>query len=163
AVAALASACGAAGAQPGSADLFLAPDGSDAAPCTVTAPCASLQRAFELADPGQTVELAGGTYPAQTIAAAPKSGTAHVVFRPAQQVLSSARRSRAGAAHVTLVGFQLARRGRSARSLFVAACTPDVTFDDLTGETFFLLEGTSHIRFLGGSWGGYGTAGAQDS
>jgi hypothetical protein len=26
-----------------------------------------------------------------------------------------------------------------------------------------VLEGTSHLRFVGGSWGGYGAAGAQDS
>ena len=163
--AALTSACAPAGARPGSEIIFLSPGGSDAAPCTTVAPCASLQRAFELAQPGQTVELAAGTYPGQTISAAPKSGTAHVGFRPAPgaQVSFSGRLSLDGAAHLTLDGFQLARPGPGDRSLFVDACTTDVTLDHVSGETFFLLEGTSNIRFLGGSWGGYGAAGAQDS
>jgi hypothetical protein len=162
---ALTAACAPAIARPADSALFLSPAGSDAAPCSSAAPCATLQRAFALARPGQTVQLAGGTYPAQTIAGSPKSGSAHVVFRPAPaaRVSFSGRLSLEGAAHLTLVGFQLARPGPDDRSLFVDACTTDVTFDRVSGETFFVLEGTSHIRFLGGSWGGYGTPGAQDS
>ena len=160
----LTAACAPATARP-AGSLYLSPAGSDAGSCSAAAPCATLQRAFALAQPGQTVELAGGTYPSQTLGRSQKSGTAHVVFRPAAgaQVSFSGRLTLDGAAHVTLVGFKLARPGPSDRSLFVDACTTDVTLDKVSGETFFVLEGTSHIRFLGGSWGGYGTAGAQDS
>src|SRR5256885_2960804 len=104
ALAALTAACAPAVARPTDRVLFLSPAGSDAAPCSAAAPCATLQRAFALAQPGQTVELAGGTYPAQTISGSPKSGAAHVVFRPAPaaQVSFSGRLSLEGAAHLTL-------------------------------------------------------------
>src|SRR2546421_11676986 len=139
ALAALTAACAPAIARPTDRVLYLSPTGSDAAPCSAAAPCATLQRAFALARPGQTVELAGGTYPGQSIAGSPKSGAAHVVFQPAPaaQVSFSGRLSLDGAAHLTLRGFDLARPGPGDRSLFVDACTTDVTLDKVSGETFF--------------------------
>jgi hypothetical protein len=165
ALVALTAPCARAAAPPAAASLFLSPTGSDDAPCSAAAPCATLRRAFALAQPGQVVELAAGTYPGQSIGPAGRTGTAHVVFRPAQgaTVAFSGRLSLDGAAHLTLQGFQLARPGPGDRSLFVDACTNDVTLQNLSGETFFVLEGTSHVLFQGGSWGGYGTPGAQDS
>jgi hypothetical protein len=44
------------------ARLYLAPSGSDAAPCTQTAPCATFQRGYLAAPLGGVVELAGGVY-----------------------------------------------------------------------------------------------------
>ena len=41
---------------------YVAPSGSDSASCTRSAPCGSLERAYRLAAPGQTVRLASGTY-----------------------------------------------------------------------------------------------------
>jgi hypothetical protein len=46
---------------------YVSTGGSDAKTCTRVEPCASLARAYQVAKPGQTVELAGGTYPAQLI------------------------------------------------------------------------------------------------
>jgi hypothetical protein len=66
------------------AKLFVAPDGSDAGNCTRNAPCASFNRAFQLAKPGQIVEVAGGTYPSQRIWAAGRSEGPNVVFQPAR-------------------------------------------------------------------------------
>src|SRR3954453_299117 len=109
----------AASPPPSAAALFLSPTGTDAASCTASAPCASLQRAFALAQPGQVVELAAGTYPGQSLQPVAKPGAAHVVFRPAAgaTVSFAGRLSLDGVAHVTLQGFRLARPGVGDRSL----------------------------------------------
>jgi chitodextrinase len=67
----------------GSASLFVAPGGSDGGSCTQAAPCASFQRAYEVAAPGAVVEVAGGTYPSQTFRAVSGKSAPNVVFRPA--------------------------------------------------------------------------------
>jgi hypothetical protein len=41
---------------------YIAPDGDDADPCTFAAPCATLDRAAEIAGPGDTVYARGGEY-----------------------------------------------------------------------------------------------------
>ena len=67
--------------------LFLSPSGSDATRCTKAAPCASFDRAYAVAQPGETVQVAGGTYPMQEIAwRRGRDSASAVVFRPAGQV-----------------------------------------------------------------------------
>src|SRR5690349_18891492 len=61
------------------ATLHVAPAGTDGAPCTVLAPCASFARAYRLAQPGDVVEAAAGTYGDQVIA----GDRGAVTFRPA--------------------------------------------------------------------------------
>ena len=94
-----------------------------------------------------------------------KPSTEHVVFEPAPgaSVSFTGRLELDGVSHVTLSDFTLARTGPADRSLFIAGCTTDVTLQDLTGETFFVEEGTSQITFHGGSWGGYSSPGEADS
>jgi parallel beta-helix repeat protein len=41
---------------------FVSPSGSDSNPCTQNSPCATPDHAFNLASPGQTVQVAAGTY-----------------------------------------------------------------------------------------------------
>lgn len=62
----------------GSPALYVATNGFDSGTCTVSAPCATLQHAYQLAAPGALIQVAGGTYPAQTIAggSAPKPAPA---------------------------------------------------------------------------------------
>jgi chitodextrinase len=67
----------------GNAQVYVARNGSDSASCSASSPCASLQRAYSVASPGDVVEVAGGTYPPQTIDSGSKSSSADVVFRPA--------------------------------------------------------------------------------
>ena len=50
-----------------SANLYLSPSGSDSNPCSRTAPCLSLNRAYRVAEPGDVVDVADGTYGNQTI------------------------------------------------------------------------------------------------
>jgi chitodextrinase len=73
------SACAATGAS-----AFVATGGSDSGSCTQSAPCKTFGRAYKVAQPGQVVEVAGGTYPQQTIAAdTTKTSASNVVFKPA--------------------------------------------------------------------------------
>jgi hypothetical protein len=67
------------------ADLYVSPAGSDTNPCSRAAPCASFDRAYRLADPGEVVEIAGGTYPPQAIEPdESKTSPEDVVFRAAR-------------------------------------------------------------------------------
>jgi chitodextrinase len=65
-----------------SASVFLSPSGSDGNPCSQSQPCLSFDRAYQVAVPGATVEVAAGTYGMQTINE-PQKSSPDVVFRPA--------------------------------------------------------------------------------
>ncbi|MDX6467786.1 MAG: hypothetical protein QOI27_2826 [Gaiellaceae bacterium] len=164
-----ATACGTgAGSTPPAATLaalHVSPGGSDTASCTASAPCATVGRAYGLAKPGQIVELAAGTYPGQTVNDAGHTTGPNVIVRPASgaTVSFSARLTISGASYLTLEGLRLAQVGPGDRSLFFDACTHDVTVRNVVGTTFLILEGNTRITFLGGSWGGYGTPGQEDS
>jgi len=64
------------------ASFFVALGGSDAGSCTSVQPCATFNRAVSLASPGQVVEVAAGSYAAQSISAV-KAGPAAVIVQPA--------------------------------------------------------------------------------
>src|SRR5690349_6167861 len=66
------------------ADLFVSAQGTDDGACTRARPCLSFGRAYAVAKPGQTIEVAGGTYVAQSLERdGAKSNGARVTFRPA--------------------------------------------------------------------------------
>jgi Concanavalin A-like lectin/glucanases superfamily len=54
-------------------DLWVAPTGSDANPCSPAAPCSSMDRAYRVAAPGDTIRVAAGTYGAQNVPALGKA------------------------------------------------------------------------------------------
>ena len=60
------------------ANYYVSPSGSDSNPCTQASPCATPDHAFNLASPGETVQVAPGTYDYGSGGAASfsKSGTA---------------------------------------------------------------------------------------
>jgi hypothetical protein len=64
--------------------VFVSPTGSDAADClSAGSACATFDRAYRVAAAGDTVQVADGTYPAQTFAAPSKPAGGNVVFQPA--------------------------------------------------------------------------------
>ncbi|MGH3004329.1 MAG: fibronectin type III domain-containing protein [Gaiellaceae bacterium] len=64
--------------------VYVSTGGSDSSACTNSAPCRSFDRAYRVADPGDVVEVAGGTYSGQTINVdSSKTSSDEVVFRPA--------------------------------------------------------------------------------
>lgn len=55
----------AAAASPSATTLYVAVDGSDAADCSAQAPCATIQHAVSVSQPGDSVEVGAGTYAGQ--------------------------------------------------------------------------------------------------
>jgi hypothetical protein len=96
-----------ASAAPPPPTIFVAVSGSDANPCTVASPCLTMNRAYRLAVPGQTVELAGGAYAAQRLSydATKVDAAVDVTFRAAPGALALlAGLALDGAQHVAVVG-----------------------------------------------------------
>ena len=83
-----------AGSPQSATSLFVSPSGTDGGFCSRSAPCATWDRAYQQAKPGQVIEVAGGTYPGQIIASrqatrnlspgcTPATPSLCIVFRPA--------------------------------------------------------------------------------
>lgn len=128
------------------ARIFVAPDGSDGGPCTREAPCASLGHAYRVAQPGDVVEMAGGSYPSQLIAADPaKSATDDVLIRPAL------------GAQVTIAGSLIVEAShielRSIRAgYWKSRLATDQVFRDLDVALFF-IHGSQQVTVSGGDVG----------
>jgi hypothetical protein len=139
--------------------VYLSPRGSDAHRCTRTSPCKSFDRAYRVATPGQTIELAGGTYPPQLIKVDPTKvhATKNVVFRPAPgaRVLIAGELTMYGS-HATFLGSGKPSNFRLRKLTSVAtrgALTSNhVAFVDLDGETF-TIGPNSDITIKGGDFG----------
>ncbi|PRX96747.1 right-handed parallel beta-helix repeat-containing protein [Allonocardiopsis opalescens] len=85
AAAVAAAGAGAAAAAPAwspaaAGELFVAPNGNDSAPGTLSQPLRTLQRAVELATPGTTIQLRAGTYAPSTNIRILKDGTASAPY-----------------------------------------------------------------------------------
>jgi hypothetical protein len=70
------------------AALYVSPQGSDSGPCTREAPCRTLQRADQVVEPGMTVDVAPGDYPATHLR---RSGTRAARIRFQSSIPWSAR------------------------------------------------------------------------
>ena len=119
----------------GTANLYVSPSGNDANSCTQAAPCRNLQRAYTVANRGDTVQMAGGSYGAQTLSylSAKDSGSGVVTFAPASgATVTFGDLTSSGARHVKITGaggtvnahFLIADPGSGAN-------TQDATFDHL--------------------------------
>jgi hypothetical protein len=142
--------------------VFVSPTGSDANPGSAALPVLTVERAYQLALPGQTVELAAGSYPDQQLAFDPKkTSSEHVTFQPApgatvtisQLDFGQGQTGVAGPQHLTLrnltIGYLRAWDG-----------TQDVTWLNISGKSFDILSysGTTfgpanNITVLGGNFG----------
>lgn len=91
-------------------DLYVAANGSDGNPCTAAAPCATFERAYLLAKPGQTVKVAAGSYPGQSLTfdQAKAGQSDRVTFVASGASLSSLTVD--GAQHVLLTGLTVTGR-----------------------------------------------------
>src|SRR5262245_60369687 len=140
---------------PPSGGLAVAPNGSDTNPCTATAPCASFNRAYQVAQPGQTVQMVGGKYPAQKIQtnAAKASASANVIFQPAQGATVVVANSSfvVSGAHVEFHHVQMDKTGCT--NTRVAPPCPDVSvqfpahdvvIDDIKASRFY-ITGAHHV------------------
>ena len=143
----------AAAAPAQAATRFVAPAGSESASCTRSAPCGSLSRAYRAAAPGDTVQLADGTYDDTSLPLdTTKEAAQDVVFKPAAGAtprFSDALRVRAR--NVELRGMQLQD------TLHIDASAQNVTVRESAIKNFQVFSsGTQaprNISFIGGSAG----------
>jgi hypothetical protein len=147
----------------GGLTVYVAPTGLDTGVCTKIAPCGSFDYAYHVASPGATIEIGGGTYPAQTVNLdlTKLDATSDVVFQPA-----------AGATvqidgDLSMYGSHAVFRNLKLHKLVSAASTGaltshDVMFENLDGETFNIGP-NFRITIKGGDWGPSLACHARDS
>jgi hypothetical protein len=129
------------------ANFFVSPSGSDSAPCSSSQPCQTFQRAYQAAQPGQVVDVAGGTYPSQTLDPPGKpAGASPVLFRRALGATVSVGELRTDG--INGVEF----RGMAVDDYYVAAGSNHITFRNNSAHVFY-LRSANHIRIIGGSVG----------
>ena len=133
------------------ATRFVATDGSDSGECLAASPCQSFDRAYEVAAPGEVVDVAGGTYPEQRIEHdGDKTATEDVFFRPAAgSFVKVAGDIEAYGSHLTLMAMQ-------ARDTNIPYDGPadvsDVTFWGMDGRNFTIDSGRQ-VSVIGGDYG----------
>jgi hypothetical protein len=135
---------------PKPADLYISPTGSDSRACTAKAPCASFNRAYEVAKAGQIVEVAAGIYPSQFIKAdSTKTGPASVLFRP------SAGASVTINEYLEVAGSYLEVRDMRVNGEWNAhPGSHDLVFRNINATIFFITS-AANVKVIGGSIGPY--------
>jgi hypothetical protein len=128
--------------------VFISPSGDDARACTASAPCRSFDRAYRVADPGDVVEIGGGTYPDQVVGKdASKDGGPQVLFRPragARVVVSS---------DLDVYGSQIEFRSIEVlENWYAYEGSHHLTFRDIDSDRL-MIASASDIRVLGGDYG----------
>ena len=139
--------------SPAPADLYLSSSGSDASDCSVAKPCRSLNRAYKLAQPGQTVEMAAGSYADTSLSLdSSKTSNTDVLVRPATgATVTFTSQLHISARHLELRGLRFSSK------LWIEASAVDVTLRSDTLKNFDLYsngkQSSEDISFIGGSIG----------
>jgi chitodextrinase len=140
----------------GSPSVYVSPGGSDANPCTQSAPCATFDRAYHVASPGAIVQVAGGTYPGQTLTAdsSKSSATSDVVFQPAAgaSVTVNGELRFSSAQHVELDSMTVGDYYVGVNSPSGAGQTKDITLRNMSVRSF-TMRSVDGLRLIGGSVG----------
>jgi hypothetical protein len=133
------------------ATRFVATDGSDSGDCLAGSPCQTFNRAYEVAQPGEVVDVAGGTYPGQRIEHdSDKTSVEDVYFRPAAGSFVDVNGDiEAYGSHVTF----MAMRARDTNVPYDGpADVSDVTFWGFDGRNFTIDSG-QQVSVIGGDYG----------
>lgn len=132
------------------ASRFVSTAGSDSGDCTADAPCRTFNRAYEVAQPGEIVDVAGGSYPTQNIEYDPsKTSAEDVYFRPASgATVEIAGNVNVDASHLTLMAMRL----KDAEVLYEPEAVRDVTFWALDARNFTIDSGVK-VSVIGGDYG----------
>ena len=152
------------------ATVFVSGAGSDRNPCTREEPCASFDRAYRGAAPGEIVEVAGGVYPEQDIVADGRArGSDRVVFRPAKgaKVRVSGLRlgndsEGAGPVGLTIERVTVAKPSGRQGTVVALGGTRDVVLEDIDAASFY-LNGVADFTISGGDWGPCRTTGNEQT
>jgi chitodextrinase len=156
----------------GTAGVFLSPGGSDSNPCTQAAPCRSFDRGYHVAQPGDIVQLAAGSYGSQDLYYdASKTSATDVVFQPAAgaavsvgQLEFGPDRFVRGASHVTVKDITVTQDVQivGCGAADTGSCYPqsssggdDITLQNLRvqGPYAFYCASCSNVNIIGGVWG----------
>ncbi len=136
----------------GNADLFLAAGGSDSASCSAAAPCKSLNRAYQVASPGDIVQLAAGSYGDQTLQRdTGLTSSEDVVFRPASGATVTLGTVTVYASHVTLEGMNATDLNARVTDPYQFAVS-DITFRNMDARNFMVMS-ASDVNIIGGDYG----------
>jgi hypothetical protein len=133
------------------ATRFVATDGSDSGDCLAGSPCQTFNRAYEVAQPGEVVDISGGTYPEQQVEYdSDKTSSEDVYFRPAAGSFVNVNGDiEAYGSHVTF----MAMRARDTNVPYDGpADVSDVTFWGFDGRNFTIDSG-QQVSVIGGDYG----------
>ncbi len=133
------------------ASLFVSTTGSDSGQCGAAAPCRTFDRAYEVAEPGEIVDVAGGIYPSQRIEHdSSKTSSEDVFFRPvAGEAVEVDGDIEVYGSHVTF----MAMRALDTNVPYDGPVSvTDVTFWAMDGRTF-TFDSATRIRVIGGDYG----------
>jgi hypothetical protein len=123
--------------------LHVAISGSDGNPCTESAPCATINRAYQVASPGQAVWLDAGDYPAQLIKAdSRKTSQSRVVLMAAPGAQVKIAGVSISGSHVELRNLQT--------SWHVLPGADGVTLRNIVADGAVFITGASNVSVLGG-------------
>ena len=140
--------------------LFVSPRGSESSRCTSAAPCASFSRAFELAAPGQAIEVADGYYDCRQINGTKADTVVFVAAKGATPTTTC--ELRVNAQHLAFNGVDLAGIRVGGSSRWITLRNVDVTCEDrapfrLYGSKcsagLFIAGPASDFAMYGGSVG----------
>ena len=121
--------------------------GADTNPCTQASPCKSLDRAYRVADPGDVVEIAEGSYGTQDLNSdSSKTSEADVVFVPAPGATPVFGGIDVFGDHVEFRGIE------STQDFYVKCGADDVTFRDSKASLFFIRSATD-VAFVNVEFG----------
>jgi hypothetical protein len=99
-----------------------------------------------VARPGESVDVAGGSYGLQVIPVVADRAGAPVVFRPAAG-------ARVALAAIEVYGAHVELRDFATRGWYVKEGASDVTFRDVAADGAIFITSASQVRILGGSVG----------
>jgi hypothetical protein len=144
--------------------VFVSPSGSDAAACSAAAPCRSFNRAYRVAQPGQQVSVAAGSYAGETIAydAAKAGAGKRVVIAPAAGATVTV------SGQLTVLAQHLELRDMQIKSIYAGVNGSNVSQTQQASDLVFrnldltglIGRGLQGLLWTGGSVGGVTNAAA---
>jgi hypothetical protein len=127
--------------------LYVAPRGDNAGRCTSSQPCASFQRALEVASREAEVLVAGGRYPAQTLTVRRGDGAPPVTIRPASE--APVRLD----GQLTISSRRLEVRDMEVGGWMATPAASHVVLRDIRSHAGMFITSASDISVIGGSVG----------
>ena len=143
--------------------LHVSLSGSDTGRCTRAAPCRTLYRAYNLAQPGQIVHVNSGRYPGELIRdGLGRNSGPNIVIQaaPGAQVSFRSTLWIDNARFLTLRNFTI--EPFDGFWPLDMRCVQNLTLENIRGGRRFLLSKGENVSIKGGWWGNYGTSGEQD-